>query len=140
MCARGYQGEFPDCEPCHQCFATWDIVVGELTNQTWRLEAQVTELQTEGVTEPYKEVIGSLERNSKAVREIVESNPAAVKLEQTQDVMHQITYVQKHTETHRQTHDGHTLCITSSSCLQRFDVLPERKAQHHGGDLEPPPQ
>ncbi|XP_034433503.1 laminin subunit beta-1-like [Hippoglossus hippoglossus] len=90
-CARGSTGEFPECEPCHQCFATWDTVVGELTNQTRRLEDQVTELQTSGVTEPYKELIGSLERNSKAVREIVESNPAAVKLEQTQDLMHHIT-------------------------------------------------
>uniref|UniRef100_A0A4W6G1L4 Laminin, beta 1b n=1 Tax=Lates calcarifer TaxID=8187 RepID=A0A4W6G1L4_LATCA len=91
-CARGYQGEFPVCKPCHQCFAIWDTVVGELTNQTRRLETQVTELQTSGVTAPYKELIGSLERNVKAVREIVESNPAAVKLEQIQELMHQIMY------------------------------------------------
>uniref|UniRef100_A0A8D3CPB5 Laminin, beta 1b n=1 Tax=Scophthalmus maximus TaxID=52904 RepID=A0A8D3CPB5_SCOMX len=82
-CARGYQGEFPDCERCHQCFASWDAVVGELTNQSRRLEAQVTEIQTSGVTAPYKELIGSLEKNSKAVREIVEGNPAAVQLELT---------------------------------------------------------
>uniref|UniRef100_A0A4W6G3G9 Laminin, beta 1b n=1 Tax=Lates calcarifer TaxID=8187 RepID=A0A4W6G3G9_LATCA len=98
-CARGYQGEFPVCKPCHQCFAIWDTVVGELTNQTRRLETQVTELQTSGVTAPYKELIGSLERNVKAVREIVESNPAAVKLEQIQELMHQIMYVQRQTET-----------------------------------------
>uniref|UniRef100_A0A8C4IL87 Laminin subunit beta-1 n=1 Tax=Dicentrarchus labrax TaxID=13489 RepID=A0A8C4IL87_DICLA len=90
-CARGYQGEFPSCEPCHQCFAVWDTMVGELTNQTLRLEAQVTELKSSGVTAPYKELVSSLERNAKAVREILESNPAAVKLEQIQDLMHQIT-------------------------------------------------
>ena len=61
----------------------------------------MTELQTSGVTEPYKDLISSLERNVKAVREIVESNPAAVKLEQIQDLMHQIMYVQKQMETHR---------------------------------------
>ncbi|XP_068573540.1 laminin subunit beta-1-like [Cebidichthys violaceus] len=92
-CARGYQGEFPTCEPCHQCFAVWDAAVGELTNQTRRLEGQVTQLQTSGVTAPYKDLVSSLERNAKAVREIVESNPAAVKLEQIQELMHQITGV-----------------------------------------------
>lgn len=92
-CARGYRGEFPACEPCHDCLAAFDTIVNELTNQTHRLEAEVTELQTSGVTAPYKELVNSLERNAKAVREIVESNPAAAKLEQTQELMQQITGV-----------------------------------------------
>ncbi|XP_058480786.1 laminin subunit beta-1b [Solea solea] len=89
-CARGYSGEFPGCEPCHRCFANWDVVVTELTNQTLRLEAKVSELQTSGVTAPYKELIGSLKKNTEAVREIVGSNPAAVKLEEIQERMNQI--------------------------------------------------
>lgn len=97
-CARGYHGEFPDCKPCHKCFAAWDTVVEELTNQTRRLEAKVNELQTVRATAPYKELIGSLERNSKAVRDILESNAATVKLEQIQELMHQITYAHHQTE------------------------------------------
>lgn len=95
-CARGYLGEFPFCEPCHKCFNVWDPTVSELTDQTRRLEAQVTELLTNGVTEPYKELVGSLERNTKAVKAIIANRTAAVKLEQIQDLMHQITYVCKH--------------------------------------------
>lgn len=93
QCARGYQGEFPDCEPCHRCFAIWDTIVSELTNQTLRLEAQVTELQTSGVTAPYKELISSLDTNIKAVKDIVENDPAVARFEQIQDLMHQITGV-----------------------------------------------
>lgn len=62
----------------------------ELKNQTQRLEAQVTELQSTGLTAPYKELITSLENNSKAVRDVLESNPAAVKLETIQELMNQI--------------------------------------------------
>lgn len=93
QCARGYQGEFPDCEPCHSCFAIWDTIVSELTNQTLRLEAQVTELQTSGVTAPYKDLISSLDTNIKAVKDIVENDPAVARFEQIQDLMHQITGV-----------------------------------------------
>lgn len=93
QCGRGYRGQFPDCEPCHSCFAIWDTIVSELTNQTQRLEAQVTELQTSGVTAPYKDLISSLDTNIKAVKDIVENNPALAKFEQIQDLMHQITGV-----------------------------------------------
>lgn len=113
-CARGYRGEFPACEPCHDCLAAFDTIVNELTNQTHRLEAEVTELQTSGVTAPYKELVNSLERNAKAVREIVESNPAAAKLEQTQELMQQITYVYHKTSTMTEAGDinlGSFLCL-----------------------------
>ncbi|XP_034081833.1 laminin subunit beta-1b [Gymnodraco acuticeps] len=93
QCARGYQGEFPACAPCHQCFAIWDKVVGELTNQTQRLEAQVTELKDSGVTAQYKDVIKKLNRSVWAVKEILETNPAGLKLGEIEDLMHQITGV-----------------------------------------------
>ncbi|XP_040031381.2 laminin subunit beta-1b [Gasterosteus aculeatus] len=92
QCARGHRGDFPACEPCHRCFAAWDATVGELTNQTRRLEARVTRLRASRVTAPYKDLFGSLERNADAVRGIVERKPAA-ELEQIQELMQQITGV-----------------------------------------------
>lgn len=90
QCARGHRGDFPACEPCHRCFAAWDATVGELTNQTRRLEARVTRLRASRVTAPYKDLFRSLERNADAVRGIVERKPAA-ELEQIQELMQQIT-------------------------------------------------
>uniref|UniRef100_A0A674EWJ6 Laminin, beta 1b n=1 Tax=Salmo trutta TaxID=8032 RepID=A0A674EWJ6_SALTR len=97
QCARGYHGEFPACQRCHQCFGEWDRVVGELTNQTQRLKDHVTELQTNGVTAPYTDTVSSLEISAKAISEIVENNPAIQKMEDVQQMVQQVTYV--HTNT-----------------------------------------
>lgn len=65
--------------------------MGELSDQTRRLEAQVAELQNSGAIAPYQELIQRLETNAKAVRDLVESNPAAVQLEAIEELTHQIT-------------------------------------------------
>uniref|UniRef100_A0A8C7DUI1 Laminin subunit beta 1 n=1 Tax=Oncorhynchus kisutch TaxID=8019 RepID=A0A8C7DUI1_ONCKI len=97
QCARGYHGEFPACQRCHQCFGEWDSVVRELTNQAQRLKDHVTELQTNGVTAPYTDTVSSLEISANAISGIVENNPAIQKMEDVQQMMQQVTYV--HTNT-----------------------------------------
>uniref|UniRef100_A0A8C7RYP0 Laminin, beta 1b n=1 Tax=Oncorhynchus mykiss TaxID=8022 RepID=A0A8C7RYP0_ONCMY len=92
QCARGYHGEFPACQRCHQCFGEWDSVVGELTNQAQRLKDHVTELQTNGVTAPYTDTVSSLEISANAISGIVENNPAIQKMEDVQQMMQQVTY------------------------------------------------
>ncbi|XP_077565701.1 laminin subunit beta-1-like [Stigmatopora nigra] len=92
-CARGYRGDFPDCRPCHGCFADWDGVVRELANQTRRLEAEAGRMQSEGVTAPYKDLVASLDGNIRALGEILQANPAAAQLRENQDLMHRIAGV-----------------------------------------------
>uniref|UniRef100_A0A8C7E0T5 Laminin subunit beta 1 n=1 Tax=Oncorhynchus kisutch TaxID=8019 RepID=A0A8C7E0T5_ONCKI len=89
QCARGYHGEFPACQRCHQCFGEWDSVVRELTNQAQRLKDHVTELQTNGVTAPYTDTVSSLEISANAISGIVENNPAIQKMEDVQQMMQQ---------------------------------------------------
>lgn len=51
------------------------------------------ELQTSGVTAPYRDLVSSLEKNAKAVRDIVEDNPAVQKMDHIQELMEMTTYV-----------------------------------------------
>ncbi|KAL0962688.1 hypothetical protein UPYG_G00343990 [Umbra pygmaea] len=91
QCARGYQGEFPACQRCHQCFTEWDRVSEELTNQTHRLMDYVMELQTVGLTAPYKETVSSLEKSVNAIRAIIENDVAIQTMENVQQIMQQAT-------------------------------------------------
>uniref|UniRef100_A0A6I8NPL0 Laminin subunit beta-1 n=1 Tax=Ornithorhynchus anatinus TaxID=9258 RepID=A0A6I8NPL0_ORNAN len=76
-CTRGYSGVFPDCVPCHQCFARWDAVVGELTDRTRRFLEKAEALKVGGVIGPYRETVDSVERTIAEVREILAHSPAA---------------------------------------------------------------
>uniref|UniRef100_A0A671S6I9 Laminin subunit beta-1-like n=1 Tax=Sinocyclocheilus anshuiensis TaxID=1608454 RepID=A0A671S6I9_9TELE len=73
-CGRGYVGTFPDCEACHLCFREWDVNVGELTNHTQRLVDTVEEIKETGVATPYKDIISSLDDETKQLRQILEDD------------------------------------------------------------------
>uniref|UniRef100_A0A6Q2YM62 Laminin, beta 1b n=1 Tax=Esox lucius TaxID=8010 RepID=A0A6Q2YM62_ESOLU len=104
QCARGYQGEFPACERCHQCFNEWDRVLSELTNQTQRMMGHVTEFQSVGVTAPYKDTVSTLEDSANALRAIIENNLAIQMMEDVQQMMQQASYVHTYMYTLRYTY------------------------------------
>lgn len=80
-CARGFSGAFPDCAPCHQCFAVWDVIVAELTSRTQRFLERAQALKIGGVLGPYRETVDSVEKRVSAIRDVVAQSPAAQPLE-----------------------------------------------------------
>lgn len=88
-CARGYSGTFPDCRRCHQCFAEWDQIVGQLTNQTHRLVNKVNAIKTSGISGPYRKSIDSMERSVADIRVILNQNPASQPLSEIQELLQQ---------------------------------------------------
>uniref|UniRef100_A0A4W4F176 Laminin, beta 1a n=1 Tax=Electrophorus electricus TaxID=8005 RepID=A0A4W4F176_ELEEL len=96
ICARGYSGDFPHCKRCHQCFAEWDVIIGELTNQTHRLVQKVNTIKSSGITGPYQDTINSVERSANSIRDILAQNPATQPLSEIQGLLEQATYVMLH--------------------------------------------
>ncbi|XP_031735242.1 laminin subunit beta-1-like, partial [Anarrhichthys ocellatus] len=89
VCSRGFSGTFPDCRRCHQCFADWDNVIGQLTNQTHRLLNKVNAVKASGVNGAYKKSIDSMERSVTDIWVILNQNPASQPLTETQELLQQ---------------------------------------------------
>ncbi|XP_035645885.1 laminin subunit beta-1-like [Oncorhynchus keta] len=91
LCARGSSGTFPYCERCHQCFADWDVIVGQLTNQTHRLVNKVNTIKASGITGPYKHAIDNMEQSARSIRTILAQNLATQPLSEIQQLLEQAT-------------------------------------------------
>ncbi|XP_004839706.1 laminin subunit beta-1 isoform X1 [Heterocephalus glaber] len=76
-CTRGYSGVFPNCTPCHQCFALWDVIIAELTNRTHKFLEKAKALKISGVIGPYQETVDSVEKKINEIKEILAQSPAA---------------------------------------------------------------
>uniref|UniRef100_A0AAY4DRM0 Laminin, beta 1b n=1 Tax=Denticeps clupeoides TaxID=299321 RepID=A0AAY4DRM0_9TELE len=118
-CGRGYTGEFPNCEPCHQCFSSWNIVVSELTNHTQYLLQLVDNIKVSGVTAPYKVTIDSLEKSVSELTTILEHDPISEPLTHTKLLLQDATYVQTNTHTHTHTHTWPPVFVQAGLCTCR---------------------
>ncbi|XP_041851949.1 laminin subunit beta-1a [Melanotaenia boesemani] len=105
LCARGFSGTFPDCHRCHQCFAEWDDIIGQLTNQTHRLVNKVNAIKTSGISGPYRKSIDKIEKSAADVQVILDQNPASQPLteiqhllQQASDLMGTLSQTLNHTE------------------------------------------
>uniref|UniRef100_A0A8B9SMW4 Laminin subunit beta-1 n=1 Tax=Anas platyrhynchos TaxID=8839 RepID=A0A8B9SMW4_ANAPL len=89
-CSRGYSGFFPDCVPCHQCFALWDVVIGELANRTQQFLDRANALKITGVTGPYQQTLSTLEEKLGEIKTIIAQNPAAEPLKNIGNLFEEI--------------------------------------------------
>ncbi|XP_069384940.1 laminin subunit beta-1a isoform X1 [Paralichthys olivaceus] len=104
-CARGFSGIFPDCRRCHRCFAEWDNVIGQVTNQTHRLVNKVNALKASGVSGQYKKSIDNIEKSAADIWVVLNQNPASQPLteiqhllQQASDLMRALSQMLSHTE------------------------------------------
>ncbi|KAG7235213.1 hypothetical protein INR49_030616 [Caranx melampygus] len=76
QCARGFSGQFPNCQPCHQCFGDWDRIVQDLAVRTKTLAERAHEIQTTGLTGAYEKAFRDLEEKLAQARGIVNARNA----------------------------------------------------------------
>uniref|UniRef100_A0A3Q3G6X1 Laminin subunit beta-2 n=1 Tax=Labrus bergylta TaxID=56723 RepID=A0A3Q3G6X1_9LABR len=76
QCARGFSGQFPNCQPCHQCFGDWDRIVQDLAVRTKTLAERAHEIQTTGLTGPYEKAFRDLEEKLAKAQGIVNARNA----------------------------------------------------------------
>ncbi|XP_068108744.1 laminin subunit beta-2 isoform X3 [Hyperolius riggenbachi] len=78
QCARGFSGQFPDCQPCHQCFGDWDRIVQDLASRTRDLVRRGKDIHLTGVAGAYKKNFQDIEEKLAKARKIVKSRSATV--------------------------------------------------------------
>ncbi|MEE6502312.1 hypothetical protein FKM82_004476 [Ascaphus truei] len=78
QCARGFSGQFPDCQPCHQCFGDWDRIVQDLAARTRELVQRGKDVRQTGVAGTYEKNFRDIEKKLARAREIVHARNATV--------------------------------------------------------------
>uniref|UniRef100_I3IZE4 Laminin subunit beta-2 n=1 Tax=Oreochromis niloticus TaxID=8128 RepID=I3IZE4_ORENI len=76
QCARGFSGQFPNCQPCHQCFGDWDRIVQDLAARTKGLAERAHGIQTTGLIGPYEKAFKDLEDKLAQAQDIVTARNA----------------------------------------------------------------
>nr|XP_033782232.1 laminin subunit beta-2 isoform X2 [Geotrypetes seraphini] len=78
QCARGFSGEFPSCQPCHQCFGDWDRIVQDMAARIRKLVQRGKDIQHSGLIGTYEKNFRDLEEKLKTVQGIVNARNATV--------------------------------------------------------------
>ena len=80
-CARGFKGVVPYCEPCGECFESWDSIITGLIEDTANVLEKVANIQEKGVAGAYDSQFAEIERYLNNAKSVLESNKDMKKLE-----------------------------------------------------------
>lgn len=78
QCARGFSGQFPNCQPCHECFGDWDRIVQDLATSSRDLVRRAKNIHLTGVAGAYKKNFKEIEQKLSRARKIVNARNATV--------------------------------------------------------------
>ncbi|XP_040262985.1 laminin subunit beta-2 isoform X2 [Bufo bufo] len=78
QCARGFAGQFPDCQPCHECFGDWDRIVQDLATHSRDLIRRAKDIHLTGVDGTYKKNFKEIQEKLSRARKIIKARNATV--------------------------------------------------------------
>lgn len=74
-CARGYTGQWPNCEPCGECFRSWDNIVQNLRQNVEAMIEKAANIEDTGVASVYDDQFTAMEKNLEEVKaKLAEAN------------------------------------------------------------------
>jgi laminin beta 1 len=80
-CARGFKGIPPHCEPCGECFDSWDKTISTLIAETTRVLAKVADIQEKGVAGAYDSQFAQIENYLNNAKALLEDDGQVMALE-----------------------------------------------------------
>lgn len=74
VCARGYLGEAPYCDPCGECFDNWDDILTALNSQTDSIIERAKLIKQQGATGAYTKEFEDVENKLDTIRTILHNS------------------------------------------------------------------
>ncbi|XP_058024139.1 laminin subunit beta-2 [Ahaetulla prasina] len=76
QCSRGFAGDFPACQPCHQCFGDWDRIVQDLAAHTRNLMQRAQQLHQTGLAGTFEGPFRRLQDKLSTIQAVVSARNA----------------------------------------------------------------
>lgn len=74
ICARGYLGDAPYCDPCGECFDNWDDILKALDSQTDGIISRAKQIKQQGATGAYTKEFEEVEKKLDTIRTILHNS------------------------------------------------------------------